>query len=73
MSTSDSDTIADTPATAEPQENANRKQPFPKGFLDTISTGWAERPDAAPVERAQASSPPRAVAPSRRRSRVGAS
>lgn len=54
MSTSDSDTIADTPATAEPQENANRKQPFPKGFLDTISTGWAERPDATPVERAQA-------------------
>ncbi|WEK14686.1 MAG: aminopeptidase P family protein [Candidatus Microbacterium phytovorans] len=54
MSTSDSDTIADTPATAEPQENANRKQPFPQGFLDTISTGWAERPDATPVERAQA-------------------
>ena len=58
MSTSDRDTLADTPSdaptTAEPQENANRKQPFPQGFLDTISTGWAERPSTTPIERAQA-------------------
>jgi len=59
MSTSESDTIAETPstaseATAEPQENANRRQPFPQGFLDTISTGWAERPEPAPVQRPQA-------------------
>ena len=54
MSTSDSDTIAETEATAEPQENANRRQPYPQGFLDTISTGWADRPDSVPVEREQA-------------------
>ena len=48
MNTSDSDTIAAT-------ENQNRKQPFPRGFLDTISTGWAERPDLDPPQRAQAS------------------
>jgi len=54
MSTTDSDTIADTPVTAEPQENVNRKQPFPRGFLDTISSGWADRPGTAPVQRTQA-------------------
>lgn len=54
MSTSDSDTIAETEATAEPQENANRRQPYPQGFLDTISKGWADRPDSVPVEREQA-------------------
>jgi len=32
----------------------NRKQPFPQGFLDTISTGWATRPDTAPLTREQA-------------------
>ncbi len=37
-----------------PAENTNRKQPFPKGFLETISTGWAERPDLTPPQRAQA-------------------
>ena len=64
MSTSDSDTIAETEATAseaapaaepaEPQEKSNRRQPYPQGFLDTISTGWADRPETAPVERPQA-------------------
>ncbi|WP_460775270.1 aminopeptidase P family protein [Microbacterium sp. GXF7504] len=33
---------------------ANRKQPFPQGFLDTISTGWASRPAVAPTPREQA-------------------
>ncbi|WP_322411921.1 aminopeptidase P family protein [Microbacterium invictum] len=32
----------------------NRRQPFPQGFLDSISTGWAERPDTLPPQRAQA-------------------
>lgn len=44
---SDSDTIAETEASA----TTNRKQPFPKGFLDTISTGWAARPDQHPPQR----------------------
>ncbi len=54
MSTSESDTIADTSTDTPPAENTNRKQPFPQGFLDTISTGWAERPDQAPPQREQA-------------------
>lgn len=54
--TSDSDTIAsDAARTADaPAENQNRKQPFPRGFLDAISTGWADRPDSNPPQRAQA-------------------
>lgn len=61
MNTSDSDTIAaaeNIPAELTPEtppENQNRKQPFPRGFLDTISMGWAERPDLDPPQRAQAS------------------
>ncbi|MGM7678267.1 aminopeptidase P family protein [Microbacterium sp. A94] len=47
MSTGESDTIAEAPVT-------NRKQPFPRGFLDTISTGWADRPETMPVAREQA-------------------
>ncbi|WP_426184092.1 aminopeptidase P family protein [Microbacterium sp. TWP3-1-2b2] len=47
MSTGESDTIAETPVT-------NRKQPFPRGFLDTISTGWAERTESMPAARPQA-------------------
>ncbi|MDP3949391.1 aminopeptidase P family protein [Microbacterium sp.] len=47
MNTGESDTIAETPVT-------NRKQPFPSGFLDTISTGWAERTESMPVARPQA-------------------
>lgn len=54
MSTSESDTIADTSTDTPPAENTNRKQPFPQGFLDTISTGWAERPDQTPPQREQA-------------------
>lgn len=63
MSTGERDTIAEAaveiPAevTTEAVENSttNRKQPFPQGFLDTISTGWAERPETLPSARAQAS------------------
>ncbi|WP_136057186.1 aminopeptidase P family protein [Microbacterium sp. K24] len=63
MSTGERDTIAEAaveiPAevTTEVVENSstNRKQPFPQGFLDTISTGWAERPETLPSPRAQAS------------------
>lgn len=51
MNTGESDTIAE--ATAEPT-TTNRKQPFPRGFLDTISTGWAERPEPMPAARPQA-------------------
>lgn len=47
MSTGESDTITEAPVT-------NRKQPFPRGFLDTISTGWAERPESLPAARPQA-------------------
>jgi Xaa-Pro aminopeptidase len=32
----------------------NRRQPFPQGFLDTISTGWADRPESVPPRRDQA-------------------
>ena len=50
-----------TPVTAEPQATdapanttTNRKAPFPQGFLDTISTGWAEREETLPSPREQA-------------------
>ncbi|WP_372967438.1 aminopeptidase P family protein [Microbacterium sp.] len=57
MSTAERDTIAEpTTETAAPASTTtNRKQPFPRGFLDTISTGWAERPESIPAPRAQAS------------------
>jgi hypothetical protein len=51
--TGDSDTIAQT----EPADDPPQRQPAPavrQGFLDTISTGWAERPDTLPPEREQA-------------------
>src|SRR5690349_3855914 len=59
MTTSgESDTIAtDTPADAaekRPSTSTNRRQPYGTGFLDTISTGWADRPDLAPPQREQA-------------------
>lgn len=46
----------DTPtATADATDSSrNRKQPFPQGFLDTISTGWAARPQSTPPAREQA-------------------
>ena len=42
MSTGERDTIAEptVEATAD-NGTTNRKQPFPQGFLDTISTGWS--------------------------------
>jgi Xaa-Pro aminopeptidase len=49
MSTAENETIEQAPVAT------NRKQPFPRGFLDTISTGWAERPESLPAARAQAS------------------
>ncbi|HCJ49467.1 MAG TPA: Xaa-Pro aminopeptidase [Microbacterium sp.] len=58
MSTDERDTIApdDSATTTETATPAttNRKQPFPQGFLDTISEGWAERPESTPPQRAQA-------------------
>ncbi len=55
MNTADNDTAVETPdAEVEELTNTNRKQPFPKGFLDTISTGWAERPESLPAPRAEA-------------------
>ncbi|HWI31710.1 MAG TPA: aminopeptidase P family protein [Microbacterium sp.] len=63
MSTAgDTDTIDATPAEPASTEAAakpagtstNRRQPFPKGFLDSISTGWAEHPDTVPAAREQA-------------------
>ncbi len=45
---SDSDTVA--PA-SETSATTNRRQPFPRGFLDTISEGWAPRPEAMPPRR----------------------
>ncbi|WP_396643478.1 aminopeptidase P family protein [Microbacterium sp.] len=38
----------------EAQATANRRQRFGQGFLDTISTGWAERPEPSPTARPQA-------------------
>ncbi|MBD7956764.1 aminopeptidase P family protein [Microbacterium sp. Sa4CUA7] len=56
MNTSgDSDT---TTVTAEPQEEStvtNRRQRYGQGFLDTISTGWIDRPASVPTPREQAS------------------
>ena len=48
---------AETPQTtpSSTDTNTNRRQPFPQGFLDTISTGWATRPESAPLPRAQSS------------------
>ena len=34
--------------------SVNRRQGFGQGFLDTISTGWAERPEPMPHQREQA-------------------
>ncbi|PZU49635.1 MAG: Xaa-Pro aminopeptidase [Microbacterium sp.] len=55
MTTSEHETITSQATEAEaPSGVANRRQPFPQGFLDTISTGWAERPENLPPQRAQA-------------------
>lgn len=41
-------------ATAESEETTNRRQRFGAGFLETISTGWADRPTPAMPPREQA-------------------
>ncbi len=51
--TGENDTLAaETPT--RPSTSTNRRQPYGNGFLETISTGWADRPDPAPPEREQA-------------------
>lgn len=52
--TGDSDTIAQTDAEKPVTTSTNRRQPYGQGFLDTISEGWAERPDTVPPARPQA-------------------
>lgn len=55
--TSEHDTIeqqGDAATATTSTTTTNRRQPFPQGFLDTISAGWAERPEALPDPRAQA-------------------
>lgn len=55
MSTSETDTTgAEATVTDAPAENTNRRAPFPRGFLETISEGWADRDEIAPQPRAQA-------------------
>ncbi|MDQ1128190.1 aminopeptidase P family protein [Microbacterium sp. SORGH_AS_0888] len=48
--------MSDTTTQAEKDAatTTNRRQPFPQGFLDTISNGWAPRPDEAVAPREQA-------------------
>ena len=41
-------------AVAAQSTSTNRRQPFPQGFLDTISQGWADRPGSLPPAREQA-------------------
>ena len=48
------DSEATTTTAATETSTTNRKQPFPQGFLDTISTGWAERPETFPPARSRA-------------------
>lgn len=54
MSTGERDTIAEPTTETAENSTTNRKQPFPQGFLDTISSGWAERPETLPAPRSQA-------------------
>ncbi|MGA6126782.1 MULTISPECIES: aminopeptidase P family protein [unclassified Microbacterium] len=54
MTTDDRDTIAPETTETAAAATTNRKQPFPAGFLDSISTGWAERPASLPEQRAEA-------------------
>ncbi len=54
MTSDERDTIAETTTETAAAATTNRKQPFPAGFLETISGGWAERPESAPPQRAQA-------------------
>ncbi|GAA3650886.1 aminopeptidase P family protein [Microbacterium marinilacus] len=50
-----SETGESTETEKQPAGTTNRKQPFPQGFLHTISEGWADRPEQLPPLRAQAS------------------
>ena len=43
-----------TPSQIPANSSVNRRQGFGQGFLDTISTGWAERPEPMPSRREQA-------------------
>ncbi|HKP06696.1 MAG TPA: aminopeptidase P family protein [Microbacterium sp.] len=43
-----------TESSAPTSTSTNRRQPYGQGFLDTISTGWAERPESTPPARPQA-------------------
>lgn len=52
-SAAESDTIAPDTPEAPVTSSTNRRQPFGRGFLDGISTGWAERPDTPPPAREQ--------------------
>ena len=54
MTSADNDAAVETPAEPVAEEKNPRKQPFPRGFLETISEGWAERPESMPAARAQA-------------------
>ncbi|MFS0867119.1 aminopeptidase P family protein [Microbacterium sp. 179-B 1A2 NHS] len=54
MSTDQRDTIAEPTTETPAAATTNRKQPFPAGFLDTISRGWADRPESTPPQREQA-------------------
>ncbi|SDH07654.1 aminopeptidase P family protein [Microbacterium pygmaeum] len=57
--TGDTDDLGTTELAPEANEipansSVNRRQGFGQGFLDTISTGWAERPEILPAPREQA-------------------
>jgi Xaa-Pro aminopeptidase len=59
--TGDSETTGTTelapeaaPTEIPANSSVNRRQGFGQGFLDTISSGWAERPEVLPPEREQA-------------------
>ena len=55
VNTASSTSLSTATSTAQaPASITNRRQPYPQGFLDTISTGWAERPESLPSPRAQA-------------------
>ncbi|MDN3309682.1 aminopeptidase P family protein [Microbacterium oryzae] len=53
MTTGETSTQAATEQKAA-DSNTNRRQPYPQGFLDVISSGWAERAEPLPAAREQA-------------------
>lgn len=48
------ETTGTEPEAAQAEGVTNRRAPYPQGFLDTISEGWAERPEQLPPLREQA-------------------